>query len=884
MKIAVIGTGYVGLVAGACLAETGNDVICADIDERKIARLNGGEVPIYEPGLEPLIAGNLAAGRLTFTTDVPAAVRASEVIFIAVGTPPDEDGSADLKHVLDVARTIGEAMNGEKIVITKSTVPVGTAKLVREAIESRTKHKVHVCSNPEFLKEGAAVDDFMKPDRVVLGVDSEYAAEVLRDLYAPFVRTGRSILIMDVPSAEITKYAANSMLATRISFMNAIARLCEATGADVDSVRRGIGSDARIGPSFLFPGVGYGGSCLDGRETVLIRERGAARLVSLRALFDERTPVSTSSPGDAQPEAIWTDDLEVLSWSEECGAHWRPAQIVTRRWIEEPIVELRTKLGRRVRCTMDHPLVVSDGRGGAPTVKLAGELTTSDWLPLVFDRPGPIATLDALDLAESLEDRELPDERVVARSGTRFAGACASRRPTTAVAVGTGRISPYPSLAIEPDTRFWRVVGLYLAKGRCARHGHPVQLQWSFRPKGEEDLISEVAAYWRTHDVGVDVRRRGTTWVVSVSSPVLSTWWVDELGVGVDRCSRQLPNAIWVRSAEDQLALLSGLWQGDGSWSYVDGARGVALEWRTQSPRLADGVVRLLGMHGIGGRLRVSRTASSRRDAYRVTVAGVDQVERVLDFVKPGERDHVRARLASGKKRIAPTGYRTARNAAWVRVVGRRAEMFRGWVYSLEVPATGTFVTSFGTVVHNCFPKDVKALVKTMSDLGLDASILRAVEEVNDTQKRTLLDRLTRRLGEDLGAHTVAVWGLSFKPNTDDMREAPSIVTIEGLLERGARVVAHDPVAMEEARRHFGDRIAYAAANYDALAGASALVIHTEWLPYRNPDFKRMKAAMAEPLIFDGRNLYDPADLARMGFEYHSIGRPVARPVPAAGT
>ncbi len=440
MKIGVIGTGYVGLVAGACLAESGNDVICADIDERKVARLNSGEVPIYEPGLEPLIESNLAARRLTFTTDVPACVRASDVIFIAVGTPPGEDGSADLQHVLAVARTIGEAMNGEKVVITKSTVPVGTARLVREAIEAETEHPVHVCSNPEFLKEGAAVDDFMKPDRVVLGVDSERAAEVLRNLYAPFVRTGASIMIMDVPSAEITKYAANAMLATRISFMNSIARLCEETGADVDAVRRGVGSDGRIGSSFLFPGVGYGGSC---------------------------------------------------------------------------------------------------------------------------------------------------------------------------------------------------------------------------------------------------------------------------------------------------------------------------------------------------------------------------------------------------------------------------------------------------------FPKDVKALVKTMTDHAVDASILEAVESVNETQKTTLLRRVVERLGEDLTGRTIAVWGLAFKPNTDDMREAPSLVTIEGLLERGARVVAHDPVAMDEARHHLGDRIGYADGNYEALQGADALVIHTEWHPYRHPDFARMREAMARPLIVDGRNLYEPEVVAGEGFEYLSIGRRAAGTVRA---
>jgi len=432
MKVTVIGTGYVGLVAGAGFAETGNDVICADIDEEKIARLNGGEIPIYEPGLEPLVKRNLASGRLQFTTDVPHSVKASDIILIAVGTPPDEDGSADLKHVLKVARTIGQAMNGEKIVITKSTVPVGTAVKVRDAIQSETDRPVHVCSNPEFLKEGAAVEDFMKPDRVVLGVDSDYAGEVLSELYSPFVRTGNAVLLMDIAAAEITKYAANAMLATRISFMNTMAQLCEATGADVDMVRRGIGSDSRIGSAFLFPGVGYGGSC---------------------------------------------------------------------------------------------------------------------------------------------------------------------------------------------------------------------------------------------------------------------------------------------------------------------------------------------------------------------------------------------------------------------------------------------------------FPKDVKALARTMRDCGADAAILEAVEAVNETQKRFLLERVLDRFGEDLTGRRFAVWGLAFKPNTDDMREAPSLVTIPALLARGAEVSASDPVAMEEARRHFEDRITYHPNNYDALEGADALLIHTEWLPYRRPDFQRVREALVNPIVFDGRNLYRTERMKELGFEYYSVGR-----------
>ena len=440
MKVGVIGTGYVGLVVGAGFAETGNEIICADIDAKKIARLNAGEIPIYEPGLGDLVERSLQDGRLTFSTDVPEAVRRSSVIMIAVGTPPGEDGSADLQHVLSVAEIIGRSMNGEKVVVTKSTVPVGTAAKVRAVIEKHTDFPVHVCSNPEFLKEGAAVDDFMKPDRVVIGVDSEYAKTLLTDLYAPFVRTGKPILFMDVASAEITKYAANAMLATRISFMNMIGRLCDAVGADVNLVRQGIGSDERIGASFLFAGAGYGGSC---------------------------------------------------------------------------------------------------------------------------------------------------------------------------------------------------------------------------------------------------------------------------------------------------------------------------------------------------------------------------------------------------------------------------------------------------------FPKDVKALLHTLEQKGLDAGILKAVDGLNETQKHVVLDIAIRELGPSLEGRTIAVWGLSFKPDTDDMREAPSIVIIEGLLARGARVNVHDPEAMDAARGVFGDRVTYFEHNYDALQGADALLIVTEWRQYRVPDFERIRTLLSSPVIIDGRNLFDPARMRAQGIDYFSIGRPPARAATA---
>jgi len=431
MHIAIIGTGYVGLVAGTCFADSGNDVICVDIDARKIAQLQQGEIPIYEPGLEELIRKNTRDQRLSFTTDLASAVSRSQVVFIAVGTPEGESGEADLQYVLKAAEQIGRAMRQYTVVVDKSTVPVGTADLVREAIAKVSEVEFDVVSNPEFLKEGAALDDFFKPDRVVIGTESERARKLMGQLYAPFVRTENPILYMDTRSAELTKYAANAMLATRISFMNDVAALCEKVGADVDFVRKGMGADKRIGYPFLFPGVGYGGSC---------------------------------------------------------------------------------------------------------------------------------------------------------------------------------------------------------------------------------------------------------------------------------------------------------------------------------------------------------------------------------------------------------------------------------------------------------FPKDVKALVAKGREQGLELDLLRAVERTNERQKKLLVQKALKHFGS-LDGRTFAVWGLAFKPKTDDMREAPSIEVIEGLLAKGAKVVAHDPVAEHTARRVFGDRIRYTQVPYEAVEGADALFVVTEWNEFRHPDFDRMKALMKSPVIFDGRNIYDPVRMRELGFTYMGLGR-----------
>ncbi len=288
MKITVIGTGYVGLVTGTCLAEVGNEVLCLDLDPKKIETLKAGGIPIYEPGLEDMVRRNVAAGRLSFTTNIEESVAYGEIQFIAVGTPPDEDGSADLQYVVAAARNIGRHMAGYKLVVDKSTVPVGTADKVKAAMQEELRqrgvaHEFNVASNPEFLKEGAAVEDFMKPDRIVIGTDSERATELLRQLYAPFQRNRDRLTVMDVKSAELTKYAANAMLATRISFMNELAVLAEKLGADIEQVRHGIGSDPRIGYHFLYAGCGYGGSCFP-KDVQALRRTGQENGVTLRVL------------------------------------------------------------------------------------------------------------------------------------------------------------------------------------------------------------------------------------------------------------------------------------------------------------------------------------------------------------------------------------------------------------------------------------------------------------------------------------------------------------------------------------------------------------------------------------------------------------------------
>lgn len=375
MNIAIVGSGYVGLVSGACFAEVGVDVTCVDIDKNKIIRLSEGDIPIYEPGLDELVKRNVIAGRLHFTTDLADVIDNVEAVFCAVGTPPDEDGSADLSHVIDVARTFGRLINRYSIFVTKSTVPVGTADVIRSVIEEELRKRnanidFEIASNPEFLKEGAAIKDFMSPDRVVIGTDSQRARKVMERLYRPFLLNNFRVLFMDIPSAEMTKYAANAMLATRISFMNEIAALCELTGADVNMVRKGIGSDARIGSKFLYPGCGYGGSCFpkDVKALIAAGERNGYDMRIIRAVEEVNEKQKSvvfdklsASLGDLENKriAVWGLAFKPETDDMRCA----PALVVIEKLLEagaevvvyDPVAmnECRWRLGERVKYAAD---------------------------------------------------------------------------------------------------------------------------------------------------------------------------------------------------------------------------------------------------------------------------------------------------------------------------------------------------------------------------------------------------------------------------------------------------------------------------------------------------------------------------------------------------
>jgi UDPglucose 6-dehydrogenase len=558
-------------------------------------------------------------------------------------------------------------------------------------------------------------------------------------------------------------------------------------------------------------------------------------------------------------------------------------------------VDLRTKMGRRLRCTPDHPFVTMDG------IKLAETLTTGDWLPvaqrqepgdtrpparlkvldglaavglqpddIIVRAPKAVARLSQAEMRERLATVSPFRRHDIRRNGTlRLPEAGQLGLRIGDAKLGTARNGTYVPATIEPTEEFWRVVGLYLAAGHCTVDGSRHRLTWSFHPLDELDLVYEVAAYWQRLGVKVSVRPTATAMAVTLSSRLLAGWWLGILELGSGSYDHRIPDLVWSAPESHRRALLSGLWRGDGSWSYISGGPSVVLEYGTASRALADGVLRLLGSLGVMGRLKVGRTAKSTVDTYWIVVSGADQVERLLDLVRPDDRPELDFSLDL-TKRIAPTGYRRDGDTAWVRVDSLERRPYRGLVYSLEVPGSHTFVTTGGLITHNCFPKDSLALKQLASNSGYHFQLLGAVIEVNDLQKRRVIGKLQKHLGS-LRGKKVALLGLSFKPGTDDMREAPSIVLAGRLLAESADVRGWDPVA-DGRVLPAGVEIVPTVA--EAVRGADAAVIVTEWAELADLASAETHGLMANPLIVDGRNLLDPVAVRAAGFVYEGIGRP----------
>jgi UDPglucose 6-dehydrogenase len=895
--IAVIGTGYVGLVTAAGFAELGNEVWCVDIDADKIAGLERGRIPIYEPGLEECVARNRE--RLHFSTDLALALEHARLLLVAVGTPSTYSGDADLSAVNAVVGAMPKS--DHHALVMKSTVPAGTGTAIKRLLQEQGKVEFAYVSCPEFLKEGSAVQDFLKPDRVVVGDEGDWAGDAVVELYAPLkaplVRT-------DIRSAEMIKLAANAFLATKISFINEIANVCEETGADVLEVARGMGLDQRIGPHFLKPGIGYGGSCFAGEETVLVRHRGWTRLLTFEQLW-----ARVAAEDDETEEGLLEPSrLEVLSWVPGTERPlFLPVMCLTRRGYEGDLVEVRTKMGRRVRCTPDHGWIVSDGRGGEPTFKLACDLTTEDWVPLALGRgeewePVKMASLmAAAEVAEIAPDklivrprteviaelvgRSMEERRAVfgdaarARSGEvkrtgtlRLSELALAELPLEGSTISTTKNGNQPRSELQLDEAFWRVVGLYIAEGCAPRDQSKWTLRWSFHPTREQHLVDEVAAHWLRQGVRTTVWEAATAKVVSLSSRLVGVWWTDVLGLGRNAYTQRLPDMIWEQPDSAKWALLSGLFEGDGSWSLVNGGPSVIIEFGTVSDELADGVLRLLAELGIVASRRIGRVAKSTKDTHWIRVAGAEQVEQAIELVPKRDRPGVLASIARQRKRIAPTGYRRfADGIAWVRVTSTERHGSDGFVYSMEVPASHTLATTACIICHNCFPKDVAALKQLAGNSGYHFQLLTAVIEVNELQKRRVIGKLQKHLGSLVGKR-IALLGLAFKPNTDDMREASSLVLAARLQADGAMVRGYDPVAEDEARQLMvGVEFADSAA--DALDGADAVVIVTEWPEFCELDWRQVADRMAGRLIVDGRNCLDPAAVVAAGFTYEGIGR-----------
>jgi UDPglucose 6-dehydrogenase len=908
MKIAVIGTGYVGLVTSTCLAESGNDVIGIDKDASKIEMLENGRLPIYEPGLLELVHRNRRDGRLAFTTDLAQGLAAAHIVFVAVGTPQSADGSADLASIWAVADDIAAHAAGPKLIVLKSTVPVGTNQAMADRLASRSRQPLEVASNPEFLKEGAAVDDFMRPDRVVVGVRRAAAAEKLRELYAPFLRTERPFLVMSPESAEMTKYVANAMLAAKISFINEMANLCERMGADINDVRRGIGHDARIGFQFLFPGAGFGGSCFEGEETVFILNSPNVAAEPLDRVF-ARAPEPVQGEG---VEVIEPADCRVLAFDLQTGL---PAlatvKALTRRRYQGTMVTLKTSMGRTLRVTADHPVIVraASGFSVVPAIAVApgDELSALCQLPAV-EPPGPFLNLIDLLRGTELENdvlvssteesfaaqynnfkRHIPREIVSAPSEykrrncmplpllrhLRSSGVLAV--PDHKLQLFTAKGAATKINAVIPiDADLLRFCGYYVAEGYISqdigRAGAVRERLGLTFNENETEYIQDAQRILRNGGLKFIEHRGPGALTTLVSSRVLAWLVRDVLRCGTGSENKALPRLAFNVPEDLRRELVRGAFSGDGAVTLLQKGRNLMLEYATVSKLLADGLALLLQSLGIVPSLRKRWMNNSKQPAYLLRVSGYSQLEALREVFGNKHQAQITSVLSGYQRHIRQRGF--TRRGPYVALTVRAVhyEDVDTQVYSLET-STGTVIASSGLVAHNCFPKDVYSLIHMARRLDVPVHLMEAVNRVNEAQKHILTHKIRRHYGNALADKTLAIWGLAFKPRTDDIREAPALTLIDDLLRDGVQLRVHDPEAMANVRARYGDQLIYCDRPYGTLEGADGLAIVTEWQEFRHPDFEVMRRLLREPVIFDGRNLYEPKPLAEAGFTYYAIGR-----------
>jgi len=911
--ICVIGTGYVGLVTGTCFSDMGNQVTCVDIISEKIERLKRGILPIYEPGLEEMVARNVHAGRLHFTTSYSEGLDNCDFIFIAVNTPTgSSQGGADMRYVESAARGIAEELDHEAVIINKSTVPVGSGDVVSRIIRKNLKRpEVHfaVISNPEFLREGSAVQDFQSPDRVVLGSSDPEAARKVATLYLPL---RAPIVITDLYTAEMIKYASNAFLATKISFINEIAQICERLGADVKEVAAGMGYDKRIGRAFLDAGLGYGGSCFEADETVFTLNSPNVMAERLDTLFAKS---NTPFLGDVV-ELVLPSDQRVLAFDLETGKPTlAEVKALTRRPYRGTMVKINTSMGRTLRVTADHPVILHKNQQF--TFLPAAAVVPGDQLMALCELP-VVEQATNLNLIELLQDTDLeadvyvkPIDNTFSEQYKQFAAAIPGDMlkypheikrhnrmslrlfrylseshvlnvPAEKLQLYTAKGAATMINALIPvNADLLRLCGYYLAEGYLAQDTGRVgavreRVGFCFHEQ-ETEYISDVQRILLRWGLKFIERNATSALTTIVSSRIFSWLLRDILRCGTRSEDKALPHLVFNVLPELRLELIRGAFSGDGAVTTVMTGQNLMLEYATVSKVLADGMTLLLQTIGVIPSISTRWMNKSTREAYILRVSGYEQIATLKNVFGDKRHAQIESILAGYQRHIQPHGYK--RHGAFSTLVVREVthENVETTVYSMET-STGTLIASSGLISHNCFPKDVRALAHMAAEAGLHPQLLSAVMDINHDQRRLVVTKLTSILGTVRGS-IIGILGLAFKPNTDDMREAASVDIIRWITNQGSTVRVYDPVATDTGREALAqagvhmESVVFCENPYEVAEGADALVIVTEWNEFKSLDMHQIKNAMHNPILIDGRNIYEATEMKRLGFTYRGIGR-----------